>query len=154
MYYQKVGIDKVPRSFIYLCCHLVKRVLVFCLFVFVLKGELDDAMAELEENRRKLTNLQMQKDIASGMHFPSSGAANGHLSPEKSAERTINLHDLKNSIEETKVYMLSYSLSCFLSLLINHSFWDSSNKQLRCLLQAVMPSIKWRKKKTLSCLNN
>lgn len=70
-------------------------------------------MAELEENRRKLTNLQMQKDIASGVHFPSSGGANGHLSPEKSAERTTSLRDLKKSIEESKVYMLSSLFSAF-----------------------------------------
>lgn len=68
-----------------------------------LAGELDDTMAELEECRRKLINLKMQKDVASGMHFPSSGAANGNLSPEKSAERTISMRDLKNSIEETKM---------------------------------------------------
>lgn len=69
----------------------------------MLKGELDDTMAELEECRRKLINLKMQKDVASGMHFPCSGAANGNLSPEKSAERTISMRDLKNSIEETRV---------------------------------------------------
>lgn len=68
-----------------------------------LAGELDDTMAELEECRRKLINLKMQKDVASGMHFPSSGAANGNLSPEKSAERTISMRDLKNSIEETRM---------------------------------------------------
>ncbi|PON65184.1 Cdk-activating kinase assembly factor [Parasponia andersonii] len=67
-----------------------------------LAGELDDTMAELEESRRKLINLKMQKDVASGMHIPPSGAVNGNLSPEKSAERTISLRDLKNSIEEMK----------------------------------------------------
>ncbi|CAB4288058.1 unnamed protein product [Prunus armeniaca] len=30
-------------------------------------GELDDSMTELEESRRKLVNLKMQKDVASGM---------------------------------------------------------------------------------------
>lgn len=60
-------------------------------------------MAELEESRRKLIDLKMQKDVASGVHIPPLGAVNGNLSPEKSAERTISLRDLKNSIEETKV---------------------------------------------------
>ncbi|XP_060672450.1 E3 ubiquitin-protein ligase BRE1-like 2 isoform X3 [Ziziphus jujuba] len=68
-----------------------------------LSGELDDSMAELEECRRKLISLKMQKDVASGIHTPPSGALNGNLSPEKSAERTISLRDLKNSIEETKM---------------------------------------------------
>ncbi|KAL5563481.1 hypothetical protein UlMin_033228 [Ulmus minor] len=67
-----------------------------------LQGELDDSMAEVEECRRKLINLQMQKDVASGMHIPTSGSVNGNMSPEKSPERTISLRDLKNSIEETK----------------------------------------------------
>ncbi|KAM6594354.1 hypothetical protein CsatA_002057 [Cannabis sativa] len=68
-----------------------------------LAGELDDTMAELEESRRKLINLKMQKDAASGIPILPSGAVNGHLSPEKSAERTISLRDLKISIEETKM---------------------------------------------------
>lgn len=61
-------------------------------------------MAELEECRRKLINLKMQKDVASAMFTPISGTANGKLSPERATERTISLRDLKNSIEETRVY--------------------------------------------------
>ncbi|CAL2257900.1 unnamed protein product [Prunus armeniaca] len=49
-------------------------------------GELDDSMTELEESRRKLVNLKMQKEVASGMHNLTSGAVNGTLSPEKSTE--------------------------------------------------------------------
>lgn len=60
-------------------------------------------MAELEESRRKLVNLKMQKDVASGVHTPVVGPVNGCLSPEKPAERTIRVRELKESIEETKV---------------------------------------------------
>ncbi|XP_004294975.1 PREDICTED: E3 ubiquitin-protein ligase BRE1-like 2 [Fragaria vesca subsp. vesca] len=70
-------------------------------------GDLDDSMAELEESRRKLVNLKMQKDVASGMHNLPSGAVNGTLSPEKSTERTISLQELKNSIDETKILAAS-----------------------------------------------
>ncbi|KAL6200759.1 hypothetical protein ACLB2K_030540 [Fragaria x ananassa] len=70
-------------------------------------GDLDDSMAELEESRRKLVNLKMQKDVASGMHNLTSGAVNGTLSPEKSTERTISLQELKNSIDETKILAAS-----------------------------------------------
>ncbi|KAK9941380.1 hypothetical protein M0R45_017986 [Rubus argutus] len=70
-------------------------------------GDLDDSMAELEESRRKLVNLKMQKDVASGVHNLTSGAVNGTLSPEKSTERTISLQELKNSIEETKILAAS-----------------------------------------------
>lgn len=72
-------------------------------FLLWVTGELDDSMAELEESRRKLVNLKMQKDVASGMHNLTSGAVNGTLSPEKSTERTISLRELRNAIEETKV---------------------------------------------------
>ncbi|KAM4084580.1 hypothetical protein ACB094_08G143500 [Castanea mollissima] len=68
-----------------------------------LAGELDECVAELEESRRKLVNLKMQKDVASGMHTPTHGTANGNLSPEKPADRTMGLRELKDSIEESKI---------------------------------------------------
>ncbi|CAL5437774.1 unnamed protein product [Camellia sinensis] len=68
-----------------------------------LAGELEESMAELEESRRKLVNLKMQKDVASGVHTPVVGAVNGSLSPEKTTEKTIHLRELKDSIEETKI---------------------------------------------------
>lgn len=68
-----------------------------------LAGELEETMAELEESRRKLVNLKMHKDVASGVHTPHVGPVNGCLSPEKPAERTIRVRELKESIEETKV---------------------------------------------------
>lgn len=67
-----------------------------------LAGELDESMAELEASRRKLINLKMQKDVASVMHSPTHATANGNLSPEKSADRTKGLRELKDSIEEAK----------------------------------------------------
>ncbi|XP_062172498.1 E3 ubiquitin-protein ligase BRE1-like 2 isoform X2 [Alnus glutinosa] len=68
-----------------------------------LAGELDESMAELEESRRKLINLKMQKDVASVMHTPTNATANGNLSPEKSADRMKGLRELKDSIEEAKI---------------------------------------------------
>lgn len=68
-----------------------------------MKGELEEIMAELEDSRRKLVNLKMQKNIASGMHASSPVAANGSLSPEKSADKTMGVREIKDSIEETKV---------------------------------------------------
>ncbi|XP_052183400.1 E3 ubiquitin-protein ligase BRE1-like 2 isoform X2 [Diospyros lotus] len=68
-----------------------------------LAGELDESMAELEECRRKLVNLKMQKGTASGVHTSVPGSANGSLSPEKPADRTLRLLELKDSIEETKI---------------------------------------------------
>lgn len=68
-----------------------------------LSGELEEIIGELEESRRKLVNLKMQKDAASGVHSPVPCVANGSLSPEKLADRNSRLRELKDSIEETKI---------------------------------------------------
>jgi len=63
-------------------------------------------VAELEESRRKLVNLEMQKDAAIGMNSPNADAVNGNLSPENIADRTMGLRELKDSIEEAKVFVV------------------------------------------------
>ncbi|CAI8586519.1 unnamed protein product [Vicia faba] len=68
-----------------------------------LKGELDEIVAELEESRRKLISLKMQKDAAMGMNSSSADAVNGNVSPEKPADRAMGLPELKNLIEESKI---------------------------------------------------
>nr|XP_012568573.1 E3 ubiquitin-protein ligase BRE1-like 2 isoform X2 [Cicer arietinum] len=68
-----------------------------------LTGELDEIVAELEESRRKLVNLKMQKDAAVGMNSSNADAVNGNLSPEKPANKAMGLRELKDSIEEAKV---------------------------------------------------
>ena len=81
--------------------------------LLILKGELEEIMAELEESRRKLVSLKMQKNIASGMHASTPVAANGSLSPEKPADMTMGLREIKDSIEETKVliYITEFSFT-------------------------------------------
>ncbi|KAB1227898.1 E3 ubiquitin-protein ligase BRE1-like 2 [Morella rubra] len=66
------------------------------------EGELDESMAELEESRRKLVNLQMQKDVVSAIPVPTHATANGNLSPEKPSDRTMGLRELKDSVDEAK----------------------------------------------------
>ncbi|KAH6829801.1 histone mono-ubiquitination 2 [Perilla frutescens var. hirtella] len=72
-------------------------------------GELEESMAELEESRRKLISLKMQKDGVSGMHVPIPipvivpNLVNGTVSPEKPADRSKRLRELKESIEAIKV---------------------------------------------------
>ncbi|RAL39953.1 hypothetical protein DM860_008093 [Cuscuta australis] len=62
-----------------------------------LEGELEESMSELEESRRKLVNLRMQKEAASARELPAFGMVNGN------ADRTRSVQELKDSIEETKV---------------------------------------------------
>ncbi|KAG7600599.1 Zinc finger RING-type [Arabidopsis suecica] len=67
-----------------------------------LKGQLEEIKAELEENRRKLITLKMQKDAACEGHVTSPAIANGSLSPEKPIDKT-KLRELKDSIDEIKI---------------------------------------------------
>lgn len=67
-------------------------------------GDVEDSMAELEESRRKLVNLKMQKDRLSSVQPPVPFAVNGSISPEKTVDKTMGLRDLKDSIEEAKVF--------------------------------------------------
>ncbi|KAJ9555206.1 hypothetical protein OSB04_009820 [Centaurea solstitialis] len=66
-------------------------------------GDLEDSMAELEESRRKLVNLKMQKDRLSGVQPPVPFAVNGSISTENTVDKTMGLRDLKDSIEEAKI---------------------------------------------------
>ncbi|XP_071712414.1 E3 ubiquitin-protein ligase BRE1-like 2 [Rutidosis leptorrhynchoides] len=66
-------------------------------------GDIEDRMAELEESRRKLVSLKMQKDKLSGVHPPVPFAVNGSSSPESTVDKTRGLRDLKDSIEEAKI---------------------------------------------------
>ncbi|KAK9757637.1 hypothetical protein RND81_01G175900 [Saponaria officinalis] len=68
-----------------------------------LTGELEENMAELEESRRKLVNLRMQKNVASGLYNPATGVVNGNVSPVKLADRTMNSQELKDSIDEAEI---------------------------------------------------
>ncbi|XP_065861759.1 E3 ubiquitin-protein ligase BRE1-like 2 isoform X2 [Euphorbia lathyris] len=82
----------------YMSCQSVDQSEIRCL-----AGELEESMAELEESRRKLVNLKMQKDAAAGLHTIAPSAINGSLSPEKPAERSKGLRQLKDAIEEAKI---------------------------------------------------
>ncbi|KAI3822910.1 hypothetical protein L1987_10511 [Smallanthus sonchifolius] len=66
-------------------------------------GDLEDSMAELEESRRKLVNLKMQKDKLPGVQTPVPCNVNGSISPEITVDKTMGLRDLKDSIEEAKI---------------------------------------------------
>lgn len=68
-----------------------------------LEGELEESMAVLEESRRKLINLRMQMDFASGAYNPAAGSVHGNSSPEKSGDKMLCLRELKDSIEEKKI---------------------------------------------------
>lgn len=69
----------------------------------LLPGELEESMAELEESRRKLINLKIEKHGFSRIHGSVLNVVNGDYSPNKPVEKTRGLQELKISIEEAKV---------------------------------------------------
>lgn len=84
-----------------LCFVIFKLFSLSLVPIFDLKGELEEAMAELEETRRKVVSLKMQKDGMCRISSPTFIAVNGSSSPDK---QNISLRELKNSVEEAKVY--------------------------------------------------
>lgn len=79
--------------------------LLLCNFISLgIQGELDETVAELEESRRKLVALQMQKHGASMTNLSVVNAVNGNNSSDKTADRTIGLRKLKELVEEAKVH--------------------------------------------------
>uniref|UniRef100_A0A2P2LH56 E3 ubiquitin protein ligase n=1 Tax=Rhizophora mucronata TaxID=61149 RepID=A0A2P2LH56_RHIMU len=72
-----------------------------------LAGDLEETMGELEETRRKLVDLKMQKDAAARIYSPAPSAVNGSLSPERHADRSKGLRELRDSVEEAKMVAAS-----------------------------------------------
>ncbi|KMZ73224.1 E3 ubiquitin-protein ligase BRE1-like 2 [Zostera marina] len=72
-----------------------------------LSGELEESMAELEESRRKLINLKIEKHGFSRIHGSVLNVVNGDYSPNKPVEKTRGLQELKISIEEAKILAAS-----------------------------------------------
>ncbi|KAL6648000.1 hypothetical protein ACP70R_012224 [Stipagrostis hirtigluma subsp. patula] len=66
-----------------------------------LSGELEESIAELEESRRKLVVLQLQRH-GSLIDAPSTNAVNGVVSSDKSSDSNMSLQDLKDAVEEAK----------------------------------------------------
>ncbi|XP_073131016.1 E3 ubiquitin-protein ligase BRE1-like 2 isoform X3 [Henckelia pumila] len=78
-------------------------------------GELEESMAKLEESRRKIINLKIQKDGVFGMQvsilipipvpvlIPVPNAINGTMSPKMHSDMSKRLCQLKGSVEEIKV---------------------------------------------------
>lgn len=75
---------------------------ISCNSCLTIEGELEEIKAELEENRRKLISLKMQKDAACEGHVTPPALANGSHSPEKPVDKT-KLRELKDSVDEIKV---------------------------------------------------
>ncbi|KAK8445712.1 hypothetical protein SEVIR_9G372800v4 [Setaria viridis] len=66
-----------------------------------ISGELEESMAELEESRRKLVVLQLQKH-GSVMDASGVNAVNGGISTDKSSDQSMSWQDLKDAVDAAK----------------------------------------------------
>ncbi|KAF0930347.1 hypothetical protein E2562_032190 [Oryza meyeriana var. granulata] len=67
-----------------------------------LSGELEESMAELEESRRKLAVLQLQRGGGSLMNTSAPNGVNGSVLTDKSSDKGMGWRDLKDAVEEAK----------------------------------------------------
>uniref|UniRef100_J3N3Z7 E3 ubiquitin protein ligase n=2 Tax=Oryza brachyantha TaxID=4533 RepID=J3N3Z7_ORYBR len=67
-----------------------------------LSDELEESMADLEESRRKLAILQLQRDGASVMNIAAPNGVNGSVSTDKSSDKGMGWRDLKDAVQEAK----------------------------------------------------
>ncbi|VAH68736.1 unnamed protein product [Triticum turgidum subsp. durum] len=70
-----------------------------------LSGELEETMAELEESRRKLVILQLQRHGSSLMNMSGPNAVNGAVSADKSSDENMGWGDLKDAVDEAKAQL-------------------------------------------------
>ncbi|CAL5060003.1 unnamed protein product [Urochloa decumbens] len=66
-----------------------------------ISGELEESMAELEESRRKLVVLQLQRH-GSILDASDANAVNGGISTDKSSDTSMSWHDLKDAVDAAK----------------------------------------------------
>ncbi|XP_066378709.1 E3 ubiquitin-protein ligase BRE1-like 2 isoform X3 [Miscanthus floridulus] len=66
-----------------------------------ISGELEESTAELEESRRKLVVLQLQRH-GSVMDASGANAVNGGISTHKSSDKSMSWQDLKDAVDAAK----------------------------------------------------
>lgn len=78
-------------------------------------GELEESTAELEESRRKLVVLQLQRH-GSVMDASGANAVNGGISTHKSSDKSMSWQDLKDAVDAAKVIVNCNHISRQISL--------------------------------------
>ncbi|KAK9273851.1 hypothetical protein L1049_018663 [Liquidambar formosana] len=114
-----------------------------------LAGELEESMAELEESRRKLINLKMQKDVASGVHTQILAADRLSELQEAQDDNLIlskQVQDLQNEFKDDK-HVLSSRPYTLLNDQLQH--WNAEAERYKALadsLQADRSNVMRREK--------
>ncbi|MBA0854307.1 hypothetical protein Goshw_028916 [Gossypium schwendimanii] len=65
-----------------------------------LKGELESAVAELQESNCKLATLKAERDATKGAFFPALNLGSKHVSGDKVKDKHIDLHEMESALKE------------------------------------------------------
>ncbi|KAB2015628.1 hypothetical protein ES319_D08G038300v1 [Gossypium barbadense] len=65
-----------------------------------LKGELESAVAELQESNCKLATLKAERDATKGAFFPFLNLGSKHVSGDKVKDKHIDLHEMESALKE------------------------------------------------------
>ncbi|TYH04828.1 hypothetical protein ES288_A08G036200v1 [Gossypium darwinii] len=65
-----------------------------------LKGELESAVAELQESNCKLATLKAERDATKGAFFPVLNLGSKHVSGDKVKDKHIDLHEMESALKE------------------------------------------------------
>ncbi|PPD79850.1 hypothetical protein GOBAR_DD23217 [Gossypium barbadense] len=96
-----------------------------------LKGELESAVAELQESNCKLATLKAERDATKGAFFPFLNLGSKHVSGDKVKDKHIDLHEMESALKELLVipfFLLSYLVK-FLKLKVDAMIYLSCQEQ-------------------------
>ncbi|MBA0736206.1 hypothetical protein Gogos_009777 [Gossypium gossypioides] len=96
-----------------------------------LKGELESAVAELQESNCKLATLKAERDATKGAFFPVLNLGSKHVSGDKVKDKHIDLHEMESALKELLVipfFLLSYLVK-FLQLKVDAMIYLSCQEQ-------------------------
>ncbi|KHG27855.1 E3 ubiquitin-protein ligase BRE1-like 1 [Gossypium arboreum] len=96
-----------------------------------LKGELESAVAELQESNCKLATLKAERDATKGAFFPVLNLGSKHVSGDKVKDKHIDLHEMESALKELLVIpflLLSYLVK-FLKLKVDAMIYLSCQEQ-------------------------
>ena len=80
------------------------------MLLFVLLGELESTVAELEESNRKLASLKAEKDAAKRAIFPVLNVGNKQVASDGVSDKKKELQDMESTLKDLMVF---HRILCF-----------------------------------------
>lgn len=76
---------------------------LFVLLSLIYIGELESAIAELEESNHKLATLKAERDSAKGAVLPVLNVGSTHIPSDKLRDKQKDLQDMESTLKELLV---------------------------------------------------